>query len=173
MTAGAWFAFSRSFGPWCPLSSSSSCKALKSTFAMLYIPALYAELVIFVLPPNSVSERQRSLQQFQDLRICKKIAFIWYARPIYAALFALDIFLDDETLTAAGCSVALTQRFLLRLCHPNCRFGLPLRFAWFSSYVIASTCCTVGLTWIMLASEGLGDAGTHARFGRRLMLATG
>ena len=35
---------------------------------MLHILALYAELVTFVLPPNSIPERQRSLQQFQDLR---------------------------------------------------------------------------------------------------------
>ena len=55
--------------PWCPLSSSSaSCKALKSTPAMLHIPALKAELVTFVLPPNSIPEHQRSFQQFQDLR---------------------------------------------------------------------------------------------------------
>ena len=65
---GAWSAFSGSFGPWCPLSSSpASCKALKPTAAMLHIQAVYAELVTFVLPPNSIPERQRSLQQFQDL----------------------------------------------------------------------------------------------------------
>ena len=47
----AWSAFFGSFGPWCPLSSSpASCKALKSTPAMLYIPAPYAELTS-VLPP--------------------------------------------------------------------------------------------------------------------------
>ena len=82
--------------------------------------------------------------------------YCWYARPrdFYAALFALDISLDDEAFTAVGCSVALTQGFLLR--PSNCRFGLPPRFGHFPSYVIASTSCMVGLTWIMLAPKGLG-----------------
>ena len=52
-------------GALCP---AALYKALKSTPAMLHILALYAELATFVLPPNSIPERQRSLQQFQDLR---------------------------------------------------------------------------------------------------------
>ena len=42
-----------------------------------------------------------------------------YARPqdYYAALFAPDTPLDDESFTAAGCPVALTQGFILRPCH--------------------------------------------------------
>ena len=42
-----------------------------------------------------------------------------YLRPTdyYAALFAPDTPLDDESYTAAGCTVALTQGFLLRPCH--------------------------------------------------------
>ena len=99
----------------------------------------------------------------------------WYARPrdFYAALFALDISLDDEAFTAAGCSVALTQGFLLRPCHLQLPLWLatPLRPVPF-----LRQCFDILHGWLDLdhaSPEGLGDAGTHARFGRRLMLATG
>ena len=62
------------------------------------------------------------------------------------ALFALDISLDDKSFTAAGCSVALTQ-------------GFDILHGW------------LDLDHAIL--EGLEDAGTHARFGCCLVLATG
>ena len=101
--------------------------------------------------------------------------YCWYARPrdFYAALFALDISLDDEAFTAAGCSVVLTQGFLLRPCHLQLPLWLatPLRPVPFLRH-----CFDILHGWLDLdhaSPEGLGDAGTHARFGRRLMLATG
>ena len=98
-----------------------------------------------------------------------------YARPrdYYAALFAPDSPLDDESYTAAGCTVALTQGFLLRPCH----LQLPLWLATMLRPVPSLRACFDILHgWLNLdhaSPEGLGDAGTHARFGRRLTLATG
>ena len=98
-----------------------------------------------------------------------------YARPrdYYAALFAPDTPLDDESYTAAGCTVALTQGFLLRPCH----LQLPLWLATSLRPVpFLRTCFDILHGWLDLdhaSPEGLGDAGTHARFGRRLTLATG
>ena len=98
-----------------------------------------------------------------------------YARPrdYYAVLFAPNTPLDDESYTAAGCSVALTQGFLLRPCH----LQLPLWLATSPRPVpFLRTCFDILHGWLDLdhaSPEGLGDAGTHARFGRRLTLATG
>ena len=98
-----------------------------------------------------------------------------YARPrdYYAALFAPDIPLDDESFTAAGCTVALTQGFLLRPCH----LQLPL---WLATSLLPvpflRECFDILHGWLDLdhaSPEGLGDTGTHARCGRRLTLATG
>ena len=97
-----------------------------------------------------------------------------YARPrTYAALFAPDTPLDDECYTAVGCPVALTQGFLLRPCH----LQLPLWLATSLRPVpFLRTCFDILHGWLDLdhaSLEGLGDAGTHAQFGRRLTLATG
>ena len=98
-----------------------------------------------------------------------------YARPrdYYAALFAPDTPLDDESLTAAGCPVALTQGFILRPCH----LQLPLWLATMLRPVpLLLTFFDILHGWLDLdhvSLEGLGDARTHAQFGRRLTIATG
>ena len=99
----------------------------------------------------------------------------WYARPrdFYAALFAPDTSLDDESFTAAGCSVALTQGFLLRPCHLQLLLWLATSLR---PVPFLRQCFDISHGWLDLdhaSPEVLGDAGTHARFGRRLMLATG
>ena len=98
-----------------------------------------------------------------------------YARPrdYHAALFAPDTLLDDESYTAAGCTVALRQGVLLHPCH----LQLPLWFATMLQPVPSlRVCFDILHGWLNLdhaSPDGLGDAGTHARFGRRLTLATG
>ena len=67
----------------------------------------------------------------------------------------------------------IDARFLLRLCHLQLPLWLatPLRPVPF-----LRQCFDILHGWLDLdhaSPEGLGDAGTHARFGRRLMLATG
>ena len=98
-----------------------------------------------------------------------------YARPrdYYAALFAPDASLDDESYTAAGCTVRLTQGFFLRPCH----LQLPLWLATMLRPVPPlRECYDILHGWLDLdhaSPEGLGDAGAHAKFGRRLTCATG
>ena len=98
-----------------------------------------------------------------------------YARPTdyYAALFAPNTPLDDDSYTAAGCTVALTQGFLLRPCH----LQLPLWLvALLRPVPVLRACFDVLHAWLDLdhaTPDRLGDALTHAQFGRRLTLATG
>ena len=80
----------------------------------------------------------------------------------YAALFAPDTSLDDESYTAAGCTVRLTQGFFLRPCH----LQLPLWLATMFRPVPPLRACFDFLHgWLDLdhaSPEGLGDAGTYA-----------
>ena len=80
-----------------------------------------------------------------------------YARPrdFYAALFALDTSLDDESFTAAGCTVALTHRFLLRPCHLQLPLWLATSLRPVPFLRQCSTSCMDGLTWIMQDPKGL------------------
>ena len=76
-------------GALCP-AALLPAKALKSIPAMLHILARYAELVTFVLPPNSVPERQHSLQQFQAAQVvCLGRAFAPSANVSCEVLFTL------------------------------------------------------------------------------------
>ena len=98
-----------------------------------------------------------------------------YARPrdYYVALFAPDTSLDDESLTGSGCPVAMTQGFLLSPCH----LQLPLWLATSLGPVpFLRALFDILRGWLDLdhaSPEGLGDARTHAQFGRRLTLVTG
>ena len=72
------------------------------------------QLLWFVSLDSAPLFRSRMHEAFQRGSI-----YSLYARPrdYYAALFAPNTLLDDESCTAARCTVALTQGFLLRLCH--------------------------------------------------------
>ena len=89
-----------------------------------------------------------------------------YARPrdYYVALFAPNTALDDESLTASGCPVAMTQGFLLSPCHLQLPLWLatPLRPVPF-----LRTFFDVLHGWLDLdhaSPEGLGDARAHAQW---------
>ena len=71
-----------------------------------------------------------------------------YARPrdCYVALFAPDTSLDDESLTASGCPVAMTQGFLLRPCHLQLPLWLAKSLGPVPFSVPSLTSCTDGLT---------------------------
>ena len=104
----------------------------------------------------------------------------WYARPrdFYAALFALDTSLDDESFTAAMASItpcehtvwcsALSAEVcglrhfqltfyppITSLAHFHPERKPPRRSRPHGFCVNASTSCMYGLTWIMQAPKGL------------------
>ena len=151
--------------------------ACREAQALLVAMELCAHCLALTVPSATVCSFDPAPHLRRRMRSALQVASIRgrYARPrdYYAALFAPDTFLDDESYTAAGCTVRLTQGFFLRPCH----LQLPLWLAtMFRPVPPLCECFDILHGWLDLdhaSPEGLGDAGTHATFGRRLTCATG
>ena len=151
--------------------------ACREAQALLVAIQLCAHCLALAVPAATVCSFDSAPHLRRRMREALQVTSIRgrYARPrdYYAALFAPDTSLDDASYTAAGCTVRLTQGFFLRPCH----LQLPLWLAtMFQPVPPLRACYDILHGWLDLdhaSFEGLEDANTHAKFGRRLTCATG